>query len=187
MGQRPHPGALGQHEPRPIEGSTIRLLAHAARASRRGGSLRPETTRSAPASRRRAVQPSAAQAEPPLRIAHETPRSSKLAPSVVGPCRASAAGPIALLCQPGSCRRDERVTRASPARAARHPKRTRSAWTTLTRPLVKLTRPLVKLTRPLVKTDQPKARPLVKLTKRPWSRTRPGSLGADAVSPDDLA
>ena len=56
----------------------------------------------------------------------------------------------------------------------------------MTRPLVKLTSPLVKLTRPLVNADQPEALPLVKLTKRPWSRTRPGSLGAGAASLDDL-
>ena len=132
-----------------MAGGLLRLLAYAARAWRRGRSPRPETPRSAPASWRRVVQPPTAHTEPPLRIAHETPRSSTLLPIVVEPCRAYAAGPGALLCQPGSYRRDERVSRASRARRARHPKRTRSAWTTLTSRLVTQTSPLVNADQPL--------------------------------------
>ena len=75
------------------------------------------------------------------------------------------ASPGAPLRQPGSPRRDERVSGASPLLSR---SLAESAWSALTRPLVKLTRTLVKV------------------TKRPWSRTRPGSLGAGAASLDDL-
>ncbi len=61
------------------------------------------------------------------------------------------ASPGAPLCQPGSPRRDERVSGASPLLSRFLAE---SAWSALTRPLVKLTSPLVNADQPLGQADQ---------------------------------
>ena len=137
VGQRPLLGALKRHEPRPIEGSVSRRVRGCGRPIRAGARDRRGHTRARGGRTRHST------GRPPARRGPEPPCVRRL---VVG-----AASPGAPLCQPGSPRRDERVSGASPLLSR---SLAESAWSALTRPLVKLTSPLVNADQPLGQADQ---------------------------------